>query len=822
MLPPIRTALLLGALALAPRDLDVAVPPGSPLDWSRSFPAITPGGGALFPASGAAAENPGKPEDTISKAAGHAGLAVQSSSAFGLVRILTWDLAAHLEWVSNMPPPPDAPTTGRAGLHPPLPQPGEALYWMTVAPLLRLMLHPAAVSRAEVLGHLAEIGEPALAILPAAAGEDSLATAVEELEALIVPARDAAPAPRAKDAPTAAMRSRLVFEELSSRFAHDPVAGFGDRMFLLGEELLPEIVEYASDGNAFVRRNAVAALGRFRSPEAGQALLDVATTTEDPVALLRALNGLGRLVGAVDASGLGRRLERTEDPVLFAALCAAAGRAHLEPVVPHLLGRARTALAASPRDADVLIATLSAFAELRPRKARGEVLALLEEIRADTVAETRAYVPDVPKTGLAPDNADPLELRAEIVRQLALVVRVRMNPGDANAVSDLLALRDPVGPGPVNRAFFPVRTNDSLRDVHPPVRFLYLATLRDCGAGGTKALAEAAQDARSEAAIRGYALAQMPWTEAAELSEHLVRDAKEGAEMRIQAFEVAVALRHPKLRELGHVVLAETAKLPPGEGTAAERYLGLTAVRALGQRGNLSAQDLLPLLPHVKSERSAHADLPEQLAELAHALVRRAALGAPQATLEELVNDLLDVAIAGGANAELTETTRSRERREILVLVSGAHANRRNTEYLRLVGVAIVERMLGWSVERRDRTRGEFAPRVLLEEEILLALGRTGAPAAKELLLNVLANRRNRHRASACLALGMLGPEAAGGAERTLLTFLADGDPFVRFTAATSLTLLTEAEVDVDWMYGDPQARLAGAERYMRAIEEVR
>ena len=93
-----------------------------------------------------------------------------AASSFALVRILTWDLAAHIQWLQNLPEE-LGPTTGGTGLEPAPPRPGDALYWMTVAPIFRLLLHPQAVSRAETLAHLVELGEPTLSVLSAAAGE---------------------------------------------------------------------------------------------------------------------------------------------------------------------------------------------------------------------------------------------------------------------------------------------------------------------------------------------------------------------------------------------------------------------------------------------------------------------------------------------------------------------------------------------------------------------------------------------------------------------------------------------------------------------------
>ena len=161
--------LCFGALCASaqPFDLDVGIPPGSPLQWGRAFPAITPGGGPLFPTT-PAGDDPTKRARTLSR---RPEMDVHLSGSFGLVRILTWDLAGHLTWITGELDP--RPFTGKGGSAdaPPLPTPADALYWVSLAPLLRLMLHPSAVSQADVVAHLLEIGEPVLGVLKSASSE---------------------------------------------------------------------------------------------------------------------------------------------------------------------------------------------------------------------------------------------------------------------------------------------------------------------------------------------------------------------------------------------------------------------------------------------------------------------------------------------------------------------------------------------------------------------------------------------------------------------------------------------------------------------------
>ena len=813
-------ALLSLPLAGSPAlDLDVAVPPGSPLDWSRAFPAITPAGGPLFPETPESSEGAGGERTAASGPAGAAGLEAGTASSFALVRILTWDLAAHVRWIESLPPAP-GPATGRAGLEPPAPRPGDALYWMTVAPIFRLHLHPQAVSRAETMAHLVELGMPALTVLQAAAGERELAETRAALEALIRPARDAAPSPPpAKDA-VGGMHARFVMEELLCAHPHDPVGRFGARLFLFGDELLPLVSACAVSDSASLRRNATAALSRYAAPEAARRLFELAAATDDPVVLVRAAAGISTAPSGAAGGALIERMGRTQDPPLFAALCGAARRAGLEAAVPRLLELGKAAL---PDDPDLLMTVLAALADLRPRAARAQTLRLAQDVQDAVAKDAADFAVRAATLGPGPDNADPAEMRGEILAQLALILRVRLEPTDEALRRELLAWREalplPARPAGGHAAFFPTHTNDSLRRVHPPVRFLYLATLGELGEEGAQALAETARDRRTEPALRGYALGRLSAGTRVEASRAILADLTESAEMRVQALEVAAAAHHPDLPALCRAVLAETAALEPGGGKAEERYLGLAALRALGRRGALALADLKPLLAHVKSDRSAFGTLPEELLESARELVALAAAGAQRIELERSIEAMLAVAVRHGINAEIGADTRGRDERALLELVASARAHASDPGFLEGAARSVLDYLLGYASARPERARGEFEPAVALEEEILLALGRTGEAGALELLLSVLGNRQNRHRAAACLALGILGRP---GAERTLVSFLLDGDPFVRLCAYRSLKQLTGKDVAIDWMYGTLDQRSAGAEEYLAWLLERR
>src|SRR5262245_19946103 len=113
LLSPLAAAL--GLCFAAPReplrrDLDVGVHPGSPLEWAATFPAYTPPDKPLFPVTPEPEDEAG-PERTV--AAKRSEADVRFANAFGQMRILTWDLGAHLEWTQKPVPPATARDTLR-------------------------------------------------------------------------------------------------------------------------------------------------------------------------------------------------------------------------------------------------------------------------------------------------------------------------------------------------------------------------------------------------------------------------------------------------------------------------------------------------------------------------------------------------------------------------------------------------------------------------------------------------------------------------------------------------------------------------------------
>lgn len=821
--------ILAALLALPAPDLDVEVPPGPALEWARAFPARTPRPEGLAPRSGARDEAPGGAADDAaqrsrSKAPGPRELDRRTDSAFALVRILTWDLAAHVRWVRVRPDRSAGPTSGRAGTLA-LPEPGDALYWVTMAPLLRLLLHPAVVSREETLAHLVEIGEPTLAVLAAAETEASLKEPIARLRAWIEPARDAASFPLTGTTPRETMLLRFVQEELQGAHPHDPVGTFCGRLFLLGPEGEDLVARYTLHGNALLRRNATVALGRYRTPSAAERLVELAATTEDPVVFVRAAAALGPV--QVDVAPLVARLATTEDSLERVVLVGALGRLQATEAV-ELLVRLGGGYG---EDTDLAMAVLTALARIAPRL-RGDAGAAADELAARIEQEAGTRPRDFTAPGPGPaygaDRSDPAEARGRILEALATLLRMRLAPHDEERRWRVveLARRGRPDPGTDPRTFVTRRFGQRpLAWLAPPVQPLFLTTLRLTGDVGVALLEQVARSPETDPLLRGIALTELPlelaWGIEAELMEAtkegggnaLVRDAASRDALRLRTLEAAGTLGHPDVVEMAEEILRECAALPAGAGRPEERALGVQALRVLEARGELGVADLLPLLVHPRAARHAHGGLPEELRLDVTELVERAADGAQVREVRGRIDALIDGVIAAGAHADVVEATRRGTRKRILDLLSGVDAHRTDATYLGHVVDAVLQVLLGYDFPRVNTEQGMFAPPVPLEQEILLALGRRRSPQAAELLIQVLGNRRGRFRAVACLALGMTGQEAGAA---TLATYLLDEDPFVRLCAYEAIRHVTGEDVFVDWMYGKSSERFAAAEEYFR------
>ncbi len=812
LLSPLAAAL--GLCFAAPReparrDLDVGVPPGSPLEWSASFPAYTPPDRPLFPRT-PSEEPDADPQRTI--AATRAQADVRFANAFGQMRILTWDLGAHLEWTQKPVPP----ATARDELRPPPPAFGDPLYWLSLAPLLRLLLHPDALSRSETLAHLVELGEPVLPVLGAAVGERELASACHELRALIPLDQTPLPSAPAGGEPRTDMFARFVLEECLRDQPFDPSDDFGRRLFLFAEEAEPLLCAYAQHPSRALARNAVAALGRYETHTAVQFLTALAGRATDPVTLVRALAGLGRYRGALDATPLIARLARTREPVERAALIGALGRLGSRAAVPALLGLGQGAQRA--KDSDLLISVLSALARIAWTRPQPELAAFCAGVAAEARALGQAQ-----ELALKPDKPDAPTLRAEILAQLALLAQSQATPADEKVRAQVLALAR-AAPLEARLSELGVGGTDPLGSIPAAVRFLHLEGLQRAGPAGSEQLAALIRRPELDVALRARALALLPGDQRGALAIALLGEARNDGvrvpvELRIQALEVLIADLHPRVWELARAQLVGVG-LAAAQPEAGEMYLALRALRFLSQAGRLEAREILPLYPFVQRP------LAQREAELAELRLRvtdfvlAARAGERAAELQARAAALVDFVLARHLNALFDAGGRDARIDLLLQLLESTRAARAGPEESEPLVGALLAQLLGGEVEVADPGRRLFRQAVPLAEEVLLALGRTREPLAIELVLGVLEGEARELRAHACLALGMCARPALAP---QLLPALLDVDPFVRFAASEALRHLTGKRVAIDWMAAPPAERRAAAEELKRSfLEEKR
>jgi len=810
--------LLLPTLCLTgstiPPDLDVSVTPGSPITWGRHFPALMPRDKPLIPLPAVKRAQDVKRKVHTVVQQRPTETRARMPSSFSVLRILTWDIGGHLQWVAKVNPD-GSPTTGVSKKEPQLPTPDRGLYWACISPLLRFMLHPRQVSRSEVIVHLVEIGEPVAAILENAASEPSLARACAQIRPMIAPGvRGASPLPG--KTPRETMLNRFVAEELVREFPYDPEGGFGRRLVLFGEEILPILIQYADHKDSFLRRNAVTALGRYRTKEALRALNEVAAKTQDPVALMRSLSALGGHRTLVDAGSLLARLAKATDAVDTieeVAIIAALGRCYRREAIPVLLEHA-----GDNSDLDRQLAALTALVRIR-HAPKGDAVRKLANKLSELASKRRSMF-----EGVTPPRAPPADIpdrpgmRALVIEQLALLLRVRLNAKDDGAARKLLKLAGkkprrragerPRWPGA--RGPFP---STLLNEVMPAVQMLYLETLRELGKKGIATLRTVASTPTIEPLLRGQALLYLPANTREETALEILDNKVETSEMRIYALEALARSGSSKLLESCESLLEKGAAQNPNLAKPQDRYLWLEALRTLDRRKALTLEKLKPLLKYVGAAREAERGaVIARIKELIDKLIENAISRKKRKHRGPLIKELLDLVIENKLRPYISETTRAAAIKNIKNRLEALRSRPKNA--LELTRSALLTYLTGGQRQRFTYGNVDLKAIVLLEEEILFAMGRLKTKEAANILAKIIADHPSASvRAHACLALGLTEQQSMAS---KLVPSLVHADGFVRFCAYEALRGLTGQEFWADWMFGERAQWVAAAEKYMR------
>jgi len=789
--------LLLVALAPAfaptrPVDLDVAIPPGSPLEWGGAFPGYTPRDLPLFPRT-----RESEPEPQRTRAGGAGGAVagesdVRFAQSFSLLRVLTWDLTSHLTWITR---PPRGPVSRGEYGRPPPPRHGDPLYWVGLAPLLRLMLHPEVTHASETMAHLVELGDPLHPVLAAAAAEASLARYVARLGELM-PDGGSLPQLEFEGSARTRVLSRFTLEECLREEPYDPVGEFGKRLFLFHEDVEPILESFSRHPSLALRRNAVAALARFRTRTAATTLARVAAEERDPVTLLRALAALSTYRGKLDEAPLLARAREEKDPVLLAAWIGALGRMGARSAVPWLIESGEQALAR--RNSEQLLSVLAALARIPPTAERARVLALAAEVRAEVRADSSPWKAPGPRSSEGADVPDASDARARWLAQLATLASAMADPLAPGSAPALLAL---AGPGARDARQESGESGlDPLAGLAPAVRVLYLDVLSNLGEAGHERLAALALDPGLEAALRGRALALAPYDRRATLATRLA-EPEQREELRIQGLEVLRLDRRGELvprttQLLAELVAADSLQVPAGQ-----RYLWTLALRARPASAPIDRADMLALWRALRASPALQRSLRQRAAARLEVIVQAALEGARGQELEDDVRAWLELAAPLAPERDARAAKEAHE--TMLELLRNARKHRGEEGYVEEVVRNLLLEHTGQAPPPVARG-GHFEPSVPLEEELILTLGRSRDPAALELLLQLLALSENDFRGEVALALALSGERAVAV---ELAALLLDADPFVRLCAGEGLRALLELELDHDWVHGPETER---------------
>lgn len=795
-----RRLLLLLALASAPlarADLDVAVPPGTPLEWD--LPQRRPTSSLRVPApEGPAADGAGTRERARLETRARPAMTPERVTPMGYARILTFDILGHIDWRGPEPQdrdlrPATAPARARTGggregpetaaAYPP-PVPAD-LYWLTFAFLLRELMHPMLVSRLETLERLVELGPPALAVLvdleqQPLQGKGVLEAWVRAVSPRIGALPRARPRALTSDDPHEAMLLRLAADELAAGWPH-ALAPFAPRLLALPpEEAVPLLVRYAAESeHPLLRQNAVALLEGYRGPRV-VAALERAVRDPDGVTRLRACLALGR-TGSEEA----RRavLERARDlgPTAVFLLGALRAPDGVDLGVRLLRGGAvDDALVALPALGRMGVASREVT------RALDQALAALERTGPEALFTPPVYQPDAP---------DPVDTRRTVLLQLCRLAQARL--GDEQAQADVLRLLAAApAPAPAARGFrrAPVASPATFGAFLVPTLAFVVETLERLGQDGRARLRVVARDRLCEPALRLAALGALVRLRDEELGAVLDALAADPDGLVQAAALEALAAAAPE-----RALERARAALGPRSGAVT-----VVAARLLGAAGDQPAA-AWPRSGEVRGGASVRAGEELEAAVLLrprHAL-RAVVLG----EAGDLTRPLYRVQVAGLEGFVL---------RNAVTLLARPEDDGTTSLLARALG-AWVEARRAAPPPGLARSGGGIveAPAQVIET-LLLELGRVGTPKAEERLRAHLAAPLAPERWAAAIALGRFGTPAALGA---LAEALDDPDGWVRYCAYRGLMHTAGREgvgAFADWLHGAAADR-AEATRALRA-----
>lgn len=283
-------------------DLDVSIPPGTPLDWSFRRTIVLSGDDDYEKPK--AVNDTGTYEDYLKQlqSVAEAAMANKPIDPWAESGILTRDLFGELDWTGSQ-------TTGEAGSiqYSPVqetykPELTGVMRFTMIGSFARVLLYGRSkVSPQEAAYQLIEVGQPALFAARAAKGASDVnrgniasdAQLTQDVARYVLAAvGDAAgppPNPVAGKNEFETLVNRLISYELGGGYAYDYDPNFARGLRLLGREALPALLDAAKrHPHKLIRRNAVAMIAAYSDAVVTETLLELCAD-DDAVVSTRAV-----------------------------------------------------------------------------------------------------------------------------------------------------------------------------------------------------------------------------------------------------------------------------------------------------------------------------------------------------------------------------------------------------------------------------------------------------------------------------------------------------------------------------------------------------
>jgi len=569
------SALLIVLLGAPRRDIEVGVPPGTPLEWDRDLfrPATSERRGRI----------PVRPPAPLPSAPSRATVVHEripepllvdfgSTSLYDYFRITTVDIMRHVNvlWPRRGVYDPDVPSEEPPDLvwsYPPAY--ATELYWAGALNTLRAILHPEVVSARELACYILEIGECGLT------GSKNVRYAVGDNIDGPLPLKnypvyhpevpDARPPVAGGETPLEQMIHRMVVVELTNGFPYSFDPSYARYTLACGRSSLWSVIECSRSEHTFLARNAVAILALMPFDEARAELRKIVADGKDIISWMRAVMALARKRDLAIVPDLERWAEKG-DEIQSTAAIHALGLVGDRKSVKTLLK-----IAHDTDELETLWTVLPAIARLNDdaQETRDGLRKLVNK---------RVKPPKKqPSGGMVPPKPEPQGTKGRIVD--AMLTFARVASGEKELRAELLDRIDRVG----------------LANIHPANGYLAIDVLALCGEPAKPLVRKLVETKDLDPAVRASALARLkpldPLT--ATLAKKLALDVRLHVAVRGMALLALSELEDPALaREAADEILSDYVKrdtvAPPVQAS-----LAAMSMQILGSTGGTKTETLI-------------------------------------------------------------------------------------------------------------------------------------------------------------------------------------------------------------------------------------